>query len=137
MADPVDSERQRAAAEALWEGLATLQGTTTEERALPCVRLATSTGAEFDVYRAERIERHVVVWKVRGFYRDADGETTEQRAVVMGTRDGRAMLTHPASDPPRPSEMIVDAEQTLRNLADLADVIAAAVRRLVQSSDVD
>jgi hypothetical protein len=133
--DPAATE----AAPILWAGLAQLLLPASDERHLPCVRVDTSEGGQLDIYRAEQIPRAMPVWRVRGFYRDAAGVAVEQRAVLMGTQDGRAMLVHPPAaegEAVRPSELVVAAQMTQRDIGDLADVIAAAVRRLVASRDV-
>ena len=138
MAEPTlpDPATQVEAATALWEGLASLLRPTAETGSLPCVRLSTGGGDGLDIYRAERIPRAMMVWKVRGLARATGDTASEQRAVLMGTQDGRAMLVFPADSEaggPRPSEIVVGAQLVERDLADLAEIIAAAVRRLIGS----
>ena len=80
---------------------------------------------------AERVEAAMEAWRVRGF--TDDGAST-RLAVILGTRDGRAMVTERVSNDRELAVvggMVVEASSNTRALSDLSEAIANAVRRLM------
>ena len=132
------------AAALLFETLPTLTESTGDEslERLPCIQVTLHTGAIFDIYKARLVRETMPVWSVRGFYAAAPvdgGETdlsnaSERRALVLGTQDGRALVSAPPAgvDSAFPSEVVVASEKTSRSLGDLAAVIASAVRAMFE-----
>ncbi len=116
----------------LWgalEGLA--QGLPPQQPIVPTVRVVVNSGAVLEVFRAERVEAAMEAWRVRGF--TDDGATT-RLAVILGTQDGRAMVTERVStddDLAVVGGMVVEAESNTRSLDDLSEAIANAVRDLM------
>ena len=113
----------------LWDALGELATPQGEEaKVVPCVRLRLEDGGHFDAYKAQEKPRHVTLWEVRGFHVAAgEDDADERKAVIMGTKDGRAFLN--TGDAMVPIE---SHEATSRPLSDLSNVIAAAVRRFVE-----
>lgn len=116
----------------LWgalEGLA--EGLPPQQPVVPTVRVVVDSGAVLEVFRAERVEAAMEAWRVRGF--TDDGSTT-RLAVILGTRDGRAMVTERVSndeDLAVIGGMVVEASVNTRSLSDLSQAIADAVRGLM------
>ena len=119
--------------ERLWgalEGLA--QGLPPQQPIVPTVRVVVDSGAVLEVFRAEKVEATMEAWRVRGF--TDDGSTT-RLAVILGTRDGRAMVTERVSNEHELAVvggMVVEAEVNTRSLSDLSAAIADAVRELME-----
>lgn len=115
----------------LWgalEGLA--QGLPPHQPIVPTVRVVVDSGAVLEVFRAERVEAAMEAWRVRGF--TDDGSTT-RLAVILGTRDGRAMVTERVSNEQAVvGGMVVEASSNTRSLSDLSQAIADAVRELME-----
>lgn len=138
------SPDQRAAAEHLFEMLPGLVDSTGDETLdrLPCVQVTLHTGASFDIYKARLVREAMPVWSVRGFYTPAPDtelalDASERRALVLGTQDGRALVSAPPAgvDSAFPSEVVVGSEKSSRSLGDLAAVIASAVRAMFEPGD--
>ena len=110
----------------LWDLLSALGGEETGH--VPVVALTLDGGARIDVFRAEQVRSQPVAWRIRGFSGESP-QLTEVRAVLLGTTDGRAMLMMGADQAPAAGRSVIDAKAETRPLADLADVIAQAVRR--------
>lgn len=124
------------AASRLWpalEGLA--RGIPPERATLPVVRIRLDGGTVFEVFRADPVEAAMVAWRVRGF---CEGEGASDRlAVILGTLDGRAMVTERVSgesDQPAVAGLVVGVEPGERSLADLSTVIAEAIRAQMDES---
>jgi len=139
MLEPVELSQR------LWGALAGLaQGLPPRQPLVPTVRVVVNSGAVLEVFRAERVEATMEAWRVRGF--TDDGSTT-RLAVILGTQDGRAMVTERVSndeDLAVVGGMVVEAESNTRSLSDLSEAIANAVRELmgepplqVELDDVD
>lgn len=117
----------------LWgalEGLA--QGLPEAQPTVPTVRVVVDSGAVLEVFRAERVEAAMEAWRVRGF---TDDGCTTRLAVILGTRDGRAMVTERVSnehDLAVVGGMVVEASANKRSLNDLSQAIADAVRELME-----
>jgi hypothetical protein len=110
----------------LWDLLSALGGEETDH--VPVVALTLDGGAKLDVFRAEQVRSQPVAWRIRGFSGEGP-QPTEVRAVLLGTTDGRAMLMMGADQAPAAGRSVIDATAETRPLADLADIIAQAVRR--------
>lgn len=117
--------------DALWQALGELAVPQPEEaKVVPCVRLRLEDGGAFDVYKAEEKPRHVTLWEVRGFQVAAgESDSVERKAVIMGTKDGRAFLNTGDA-----MVVVTEHEAATRPLSDLSEVIAAAVRRLLDDA---
>ena len=111
------------------EGLGT--PTDLEATSFPCVRLELRDGASFDVYRADRASPNAQIWRVRGFL-DRGGSTREQRALILGTTDGRAMLNlgNTLSPDNMADNTVTQATPVSRPIEDLSEAMAKAVRAL-------
>lgn len=115
----------------LWaqlEGLA--RGLDPQQPTVPTVRVTVDSGAVLEVFRAERVEAPMPAWRVRGFA----GGTTVRLAVILGTRDGRAMVTERVSDDADEAlvgGLVVSAQAGQRAMIDLSEAIASAVRALM------
>lgn len=105
-----------------------------DSQTVRCVKLTLASGGAFDVYRAKEVDPRLPVWSVRGFEVAENAPDVERRGLVMGTKDGRAMLTSggrlDAQSAAR-SEMVTHASADNRNVKDLSDVIAKAIRKLM------
>lgn len=101
-----------------------------------CVQLTLASGGVFDVYRATEVNPSLPVWSVRGFEVAEDAPDVERRGLVMGTKDGRAMLTGggrlDAQSAAR-SEMVTQSSVSSREVKDLSEVIAAAIKTLMDA----
>lgn len=118
----------------LWTAIAALSVEAPQDRTvLPCVRLQLADGGSFDVYRADATEGPVTMWRVRGFSEGGGGAAQESVAVILGTKDGRAILKRTGAD--AGMTPVSGYEETTRSLGDLSQVIAAAVRRLMNAED--
>ena len=74
----------------LWSALQGLEvGLLPEETTVPTVRIQVEGGAVLEVFRAQVVEAAMVAWRVRGFTDDG----SVRLAVILGTQDGRAMVT--------------------------------------------
>ena len=138
------SPDQRAAATHLFETLPGLTDSTGDEtlERLPCVQVTLHTGAFFDIYKARLVREAMPVWSVRGFYTPAPEsdlglDASERRALVLGTQDGRALVSAPPAgvDSVFESEVVVGSKKTSRSLDDLAAVIASAVRAMFEAGN--
>ncbi len=133
--DDVDAQ-QRQAAEALFSALATLAKAVPDANVLPCVRALLPNGAQFEIYKADRMPAAVPVWKVRGFYQTSPvAAATERRGLILRTQDGRAVVTGSGGIVQAQSlagDVVQAAESCERKVSELADVIAAAIRGFVR-----
>jgi hypothetical protein len=110
----------------LWEHLEGLsRGLDPQQLSIPTVRVTVDSGAMLEVFRAEPVEAAMAAWRVRGF----TGGTAVRLAVILGTRDGRAMVTERVSD--ESEEAVVGGLVGERALVDLSEAIARAVRALM------
>jgi hypothetical protein len=118
---------------ALWEALEGLyRGLDPEQPTVPTVRVVVDSGAVLEVFRAERVEATMVAWRVRGF---AEHGKTTRLAVILGTQDGRAMVTERVSSNGEPAVvggMVVKSAPATRALSELSEAIAQAIRRLME-----
>lgn len=99
------------------------------ESNVPVVRLVLADGRALDVFRATRVRERPVAWRIRGFVGDI--RPTEFVAVLLGTQDGRALVTAAPGDTAEvlaSAQLVVQASAATRRLADLAEVVAARVR---------
>lgn len=126
--------RAEDAASRLWtalEGLA--EGLDPEQSTIRTVRVSLEGGAVLEVFRAERIDAPMIAWRVRGF----TNGTTVRLAVVLGTVDGRAMVTERVStddDQAVVGGLVGGVELGERSLSDLSTAIADAVRARMEES---
>jgi hypothetical protein len=115
----------------LWEHLEGLsRGLDPRQLTIPTVRVTVDSGAMLEVFRADPVEAAMAAWRVRGF----TGGTAVRLAVILGTRDGRAMVTERVSDESEEAVvggLVVSAEPGQRALVDLSEAIARAVRALM------
>lgn len=135
----------------LWEQLQGLsRGLDPTQPSIPTVRVTLDSGSVLEVFRAEPVESAIAAWRVRGFAsatpkphvsrltepaRPATAAKTVRLAVILGTRDGRAMVTERVSDASEEAlvgGLVVDTEPSTRALIDLSEAIAAAVRALME-----
>lgn len=122
------------AASRLWpalEGLAV--GLDPAETTIPTVRIGLEGGAVLEVFRAELVDAPMTAWRVRGF---TNGRTV-RLAVILGTRDGRAMVTERVStddDQAVVGGLVAAVELGERSIADLSAAIADAVRARMEPS---
>ena len=115
----------------LWTALGELALPSDEDaKELRCVRLSLPDDASFDVYKAEQAQGPITLWRVRGFFSDAGADGEERSCVILGTKDGRALVNFTG-----PLLLVSGFEPTTRSLGDLSEVIAAAVRRFLPSTD--
>lgn len=127
---PDVTEPQEAAAR-LWEELEGLaRGLPAEGTRVPTVKVVVEGGATLEVFRAERIAAKVVAWRVRCF-----ADQGVRVAAILGTHDGRATLTTAAgpADAPSGGGLIIDVTPAERDIADLSEAIATAIRALMDS----
>lgn len=119
-------------AQRLWGALEGLSsGLPAKQPVVPTVRVVINSGAVLEVFRAERVEAAMEAWRVRGF---TDDGCSTRLAVILGTQDGRAMVTERVSNEHEQAVvggMVVEAESNTRSLSDLSDAIANAVRDLM------
>jgi hypothetical protein len=142
----------------LWEQLEGLsRGLDPLRPSIPTVRVTLDSGAMLEVFRAEPVEASIAAWRVRGFTgaplsprRSTIGSTegassfvtrspspassAVRLAVILGTRDGRAMVTERVSGESEEAlvgGLVVSAEPGERSLVDLSEAIATAVRALM------
>ena len=127
----------------LWEQLEGLaRGLDPERPSIPTVRVTLDSGAMLEVFRAEPVEASIAAWRVRGFTSGSPSVArlpstpsgTVRLAVILGTRDGRAMVTERVSGESEEAlvgGLVVSAEPGERALVDLSDAIATAVRALM------
>lgn len=121
----------------LWEHLQGLaRGLDPLRPSIPTVRVTLDSGAMLEVFRAEPVEASIAAWRVRGFTgaSSAIDRSPVRLAVILGTRDGRAMVTERVSDETEEAlvgGLVVSAEPGERALIDLSEAIAAAVRALM------
>lgn len=113
----------------LWEALEGLaMGLLPERDTIPTVRVLLDNGNALEVFRAERVRRApMVAWRVRGF---TDG-TTVRLAAILGTRDGRAMVTEhvdAGGSQAALGGLVAEVHAAERSIADLSQAIADAVR---------
>jgi len=109
---------------ALFAGLA-----TEADRDVPVVRLVLEDGRTLDVFRAERVREHPIVWRTRGFAGDI--RPAEFVALLLGTTDGRAVVMAGPGDAGSATmggQAVTGASPAARRLADLADLVARRVR---------
>ena len=135
----------------LWEHLEGLaRGLDPLRTSIPTVRVTLDSGAMLEVFRAEPVEASIAAWRVRGFTGPSSGasslvartrvpspsstSSSVRLAVILGTRDGRAMVTERVSGDSEEAlvgGLVVSAEPGERALVDLSEAIAAAVRALM------
>jgi hypothetical protein len=133
----------------LWEHLEGLaRGLDPLRPSIPTVRVTLDSGAMLEVFRAEPVEASIAAWRVRGFTGPSSGASSVvdrtrvpspkssavRLAVILGTRDGRAMVTERVSGDSEEAlvgGLVVSAEPGERALVDLSEAIAAAVRALM------
>lgn len=125
----------------LWEQLEGLsQGLDPARSSIPTVRITLDSGSVLEVFRAEPVEASIAAWRVRGFTGNAISAVPRppkpgvRLAVILGTKDGRAMVTERVSDETEEAMvggLVVSAERGERALIDLSEAIAAAVRALM------
>lgn len=134
----------------LWEHLEGLaRGLDPLRPSIPTVRVTLDSGATLEVFRAEPVEASIAAWRVRGFTGASSGASSVverarmtsrptssavRLAVILGTRDGRAMVTERVSGDEEEAlvgGLVVSAEPGERALVDLSEAIAAAVRALM------
>jgi hypothetical protein len=128
----------------LWEHLEGLaRGLDPLRPYIPTVRVTLDSGAMLEVFRAEPVEASIAAWRVRGFTggssaversRSSSASAAVRLAVILGTRDGRAMVTERVSGDSEEAlvgGLVVSAEPGERALVDLSEAIAAAVRALM------
>jgi hypothetical protein len=99
------------------------------DRDVPVVRLEIEDGRALDVFKADRVREHPIVWRTRGFAGDI--RPAEFVALLLGTTDGRAIVTAGPGDATAATmngQAVVRATRSTRRLADLADLIARRVR---------
>jgi hypothetical protein len=130
------TEGKESVAPRVFEGLAKLAAASDENATeLACLRLDLGDGTYLDVYKAEQNPGPVTLWRVRGFHHtsmDPGTGDADRTAVILGTRDNRALLTWPGRPLDAGGTMggtpIVGATETTRPLDDLAKVIAERLR---------
>ncbi len=129
----------------LWEHLEGLsRGLDPLRPSIPTVRVTLDSGAMLEVFRAEPVEASIAAWRVRGFTGGSaavessrvsrPASAAVRLAVILGTRDGRAMVTERVSGDSEEAlvgGLVVSAEPGERALVDLSEAIAAAVRALM------
>jgi hypothetical protein len=140
----------------LWEQLEGLsRGLDPLRPSIPTVRVTLDSGAMLEVFRAEPVEAAIAAWRVRGFTgappsprvravtewasssvpRPSGSASSSVRlAVILGTRDGRAMVTERVSGDSEEAlvgGLVVSVEPGERSLVDLSEAIATAVRALM------
>ena len=134
----------------LWEHLEGLaRGLDPLRPSIPTVRVTLDSGAMLEVFRAEPVEAAIAAWRVRGFtgaspsvssvvdrtrVPSSASSSAVRLAVILGTRDGRAMVTERVSGDSEEAlvgGLVVSAEPGERSLVDLSEAIAAAVRALM------
>lgn len=122
----------------LWEHLEGLaRGLDPLRPSIPTVRVTLDSGAMLEVFRAEPVEAAIAAWRVRGFTGASSvvaKSSAVRLAVILGTRDGRAMVTERVSGDSEEAlvgGLVVSAEPGERALVDLSEAIAAAVRALM------
>lgn len=134
----------------LWEHLEGLaRGLDPLRPSIPTVRVTLDSGAMLEVFRAEPVEAAISAWRVRGFtgaspsvssvvdrtrVPSSASSSAVRLAVILGTRDGRAMVTERVSGDSEEAlvgGLVVSAEPGERSLVDLSEAIAAAVRALM------
>lgn len=112
----------------LWSALQGLEvGLLPEETTVPTVRIQVEGGAVLEVFRAQVVEAAMVAWRVRGFTDDG----SVRLAVILGTQDGRAMVTErviPEQASTVVAGLVTGFEPSKRGISDLSEAIAAAVR---------
>lgn len=131
----------------LWEHLEGLsRGLDPLRPSFPTVRVTLDSGAMLEVFRAEPVEATIAAWRVRGFTSGAPSmghrpaapsaaAAAVRLAVILGTRDGRAMVTERVSGESEEAlvgGLVVKAEPGERALVELSEAIAAAVRALME-----
>ena len=130
-----------AAAHLFAELAALAQPSDQDASSLRCVRLGFEDGSIFDVYKAQRRPGPVNLWSVRGFHGVRDDEPAERKALVLGTRDDRAIVTWAGPVANAAGMMngatVVSAEPNIRSLDDLSRVMAKAVQRLLGAPSRD
>jgi hypothetical protein len=116
------------AAQKLWALLEDL-GDEVEDP-IPVVSVRLESGDVIDVFRAQRVREQPIVWRIRGFIGEP-AEATEVRALLLGTTDRRAVaMTEPShvEASHMAGQIVADARPDSRALADLATVVARAIR---------
>lgn len=98
-------------------------------RDVPVVRIDIEDGRALDVFRAERVREHPLVWRTRGFAGDI--RPAEFVALLLGTTDGRAIVMAGPGDATAATmngQAVIRASRSTRRVADLAELIASRVR---------
>lgn len=119
------------AATRLFSGLDALSaGLPAEGSRIPTVRVTVEGGATLEIFRADRVAAAPVAWRVRAFTEDG-----VRVAAILGTNDGRAMVrTAVGPDDPAAAAvggLVIEASSAERDMSDLSEAIAAAIRALV------
>lgn len=99
------------------------------DREVPVVRIGVADGRTLDVFRADKLREHPIVWRTRGFAGDI--RPAEFVALLLGTTDGRAIVTAGPGDAAAATmsgQAVVAASRSSRRLTDLAEIIARRVR---------
>ncbi len=131
-----DQELQRAVATLLFKRLEALPKDLADARSVTCVGLRLADGTRVDVFKAELANASLPVWRVQGLV--GEGPTVvERRGLVLGTRDGRAILAKgmPTAGGGLEGESVMAVESVVRPLRDLGEVIAQAVERRIPPDD--
>lgn len=115
----------------LWAGLEALaRGLPAEGSRIPTVRVTIEGGAVLEVFRAQRVPASAIAWRVRGFTDEG-----VRLAAILGTNDGRAMVRTTVSDTDTVASvlggMVIDAAPGDRDIAELSEAIANAIRALM------
>ncbi|MBL4687943.1 MAG: hypothetical protein JKY37_25355 [Nannocystaceae bacterium] len=117
----------------LWARLAELSEGSIDDDKVHCERLHLADGALLDVHKAERAEGAVTMWRVRGFYEAEGADAVDRQAVILGTKDGRAIVRF--SQGPGGMEPVQSHQPHARPLSALSAVLASAVRKLMDPGD--
>ena len=77
------------------------------------------------------------MWKTRGFVASTSSEIGARRALILTTKDGRAMVNFgdSVSTASMADYAVVAVSPTERPIQDLSEAMAAAVRALLASED--
>ncbi|MCH9685966.1 MAG: hypothetical protein K0V04_31315 [Deltaproteobacteria bacterium] len=130
------SDDEREVATRLFDRLRSLNPDLADAPSVTCVGLRLEDGTRVDVFKAELANAALPVWRVQGLVGEGPG-VVERRGLVLGTRDGRAILAAgmPSLDRGLEGEPVVAVESVVRPLRDLSEVIAQAVERRLGQDD--
>ncbi len=122
---------QQDAARRLWPWLQALTQERDGASVVECVALTLHDGSRPEVFKAELANEALPIWRIRAM-QGHGAELAERRGLLLGTRDGRAILTTsltPAAGGELDGAPIMAVSRTERPLSDLSELIARAVRR--------